>query len=71
MKRLIITTIVLLVIIASTVAGCSNKSLVGPAPEAEGEVVSTCVTCHTDKATLQELAEEETEAVSTETTGEG
>jgi hypothetical protein len=71
MKRLVIATIVLLMIVALTVIGCTNKSLVGPGPKAEGEVVSTCVTCHTDKDTLKELAVEPEVAISEETTGEG
>ena len=71
MKKLVTAAIILLVILASTAAGCTNRQLVGPPPKAEGEIVSTCVTCHTDKETLKALAEEEPEAKSAETTGEG
>lgn len=71
MKRLVIAVIVLLIMLASTIAGCTNSELIGSPPKMEGEVVSTCVTCHTDKATLKELAVEPEAVTSEETTGEG
>ena len=71
MKKLVITVPVIIVLIALVTIGCTNKGLIGPAPDAGDEVVSSCVTCHTDKALLQELAVTEEEATSEETTGEG
>jgi hypothetical protein len=68
MKRLVAALAVISVLMALVVTGCTNKGLVGTVPE---EAVSSCVTCHTDKALLQELAVTEEEAVSEETTGEG
>ena len=71
MKKMVVAVVVLLIMLASTIAGCTNSEMVGPPPKAEGEVVGTCVTCHTDKATLKELAVEPEEVTSEETTGEG
>ncbi|MBN1177280.1 MAG: hypothetical protein JXA51_06330 [Dehalococcoidales bacterium] len=71
MKRLVTAVIVILVLIALAVTGCTNKGLVGPSPGEEEEVVSTCVTCHTDKDTLKETATTEEVAKSEATTGEG
>ena len=71
MKRLVTAVVVILVLVALVTIGCTNKYLVGPSPEGEQEVVSTCVTCHTDKDILKELATEEEAAESEETTGEG
>ncbi len=71
MKRLVTAVIIILVLVALAAIGCTNKDLVGPSPEAEPEVVSTCVTCHTDKDTLKELATTEEVAKSEATTGEG
>ena len=71
MKRLVTTVTIFLVLVALAAAGCTNKGLIPPSPEADQEVTSTCVTCHTDKDTLKELATTE-EAVNSEaTTGEG
>ena len=64
-------TIIILVLVALAATGCTNKGLVGPSPGAESEVVSTCVTCHTDKDTLKEQATTEETAKSKATTGEG
>ncbi len=72
MKRLVmaVTVIVLLVVFAAL--GCTNRELVGPLSGTEPEVVSTCVTCHTDKDTLKEVASPEPEEVKSEaTSGEG
>ena len=71
MKRLVTTITVILVLVALAATGCTNKGLVGPSPGDETEVVSTCVTCHTDKDTLKEMATKEEEAKSEATTGEG
>ncbi len=71
MKKLVMAFTVILMLLALSVIGCTNKELVGPSPEAEQEVVSTCVTCHTDKDVLKELATTEEVAKSEATTGEG
>ena len=71
MKKLVMAVPVIIVLIALVTFGCTNKELVGPAPKVGDEVVGSCVTCHTDKALLQELATTKEEATSEETTGEG
>ena len=71
MKKLVMAIAVIIVLVALVAIGCTNKELAGPAPEAGQDVVSTCVTCHTDKNILQELATTEEEAKSEQTTGEG
>lgn len=71
MKRLVTAVAIILVLVVLAATGCTNKGLVGPSPEAEPEVVSTCVTCHTDKDTLKKLATTEEVAKSAATTGEG
>ena len=70
MKKLVTAVTIILVLVAIAAIGCTNKGLIGPAPEAE-EITSTCVTCHTDKDTLKELATTEEVAKSEATTGEG
>jgi nitrate/TMAO reductase-like tetraheme cytochrome c subunit len=69
MKRLIIAVVAFIGLIALVVIGCTNKALVGPSPEEEA--VNSCVTCHTDKNILKELAVEGEVVASAETTGEG
>lgn len=66
MKRLafIIAGIFILALIIA--AGCSPDA--GPPP---GEEVSTCVNCHSDKNLLKEVASEEEEETSGQTSGEG
>jgi hypothetical protein len=71
MKKLVIAIPAIIVLIALVTIGCTNKGLIGPTPGTGDEVVSSCVTCHTDKALLQELAVTVEEATSEETTGEG
>jgi len=72
MKRLLIAVIAILVLVALAAIGCTNKGLVGTPPEEGEEVVSSCVSCHTDKETLKALASSEPEAATSEaTTGEG
>jgi hypothetical protein len=66
MKRLTFLICGLILVITILAAGCAHK--VPP----ETEVVSSCVTCHTDQDTLQEVASPEPAAVkSEETSGEG
>jgi len=71
MKRLVIAIAAILVLVALAAIGCTNKELIGPSPEEGQEVASSCVTCHTDKGTLKELATTEEVAESEATTGEG
>ncbi len=71
MKRLVTAVTAILVVIALAASGCSNKSLVGPSPEPGQEIVSSCVSCHTDKDLLKEVASLEEEGASEATTGEG
>ena len=67
MKRLVLAIIVILMLVALAAVGCAEKET-QPAPE----VVSSCVTCHTDKDTLKEVATPEPEEVHSEaTSGEG
>jgi hypothetical protein len=69
MKKLVMAVPVIIIMIALVTIGCSNKGLIEP--EDGDEVVSSCVTCHTDKTLLKELAVTEEEQVSEEITGEG
>ena len=67
MKRLVLAVMVILVLVVLAAAGCAEKEQ-GPAPE----VVSSCVTCHTDKDILKEVAATEPEEEKSEaTSGEG
>ena len=69
MKKLVIMVAVILGLSALIAIGCTNKALVGTSPGQEE--VSSCVTCHTDKGTLQALATTEEVTKSEVTTGEG
>ena len=71
MKRLGLIIVVTLICLTMAAIGCSNKGLIRPAEEGGQELVGSCVTCHTDKDTLKELAIEVEEAESGETSGEG
>jgi cytochrome c553 len=72
MKRLVAAIAVILLLVASIAAGCTNRELAGLSPEAEQAAVDTCTTCHTDKDTLKAVASSAPEAAkSEETTGEG
>jgi hypothetical protein len=71
MKKLVITAAIVVVVLASVIVSCTNTDMVGPSPGDEQLVTSSCITCHTDKDTLKELAVTEEEATSAETTGEG
>ena len=71
MKRLGLIIMGILICLAMGVVGCSNKGLISASEEDGQELVSSCVTCHTDKDTLKELATEVEEVQSEETTGEG
>jgi len=72
MKRLVSTAVILIILVLLVVAGCDGKESVSPLPEEGQEVVSSCVTCHTDKDLLKEVAATEpTEEKSEATSGEG
>ena len=68
MKRLFLLAAGLLFLILLSASGCTEDTI-SPIPGAA--IVSSCVTCHTDKELLKQLAVEEEEGVSEETTGEG
>ena len=70
MKRLVFIGILIFVLVLLAAVGCAEKE---PAvtPEEEAEVVSSCVSCHSDKALLREVASPEEEEKSEETSGEG
>jgi len=57
MKRLVFTVIGVLIIVLLVAVGCEEEG-VGPPPEEGEELVSSCVTCHSDKDILKELAVE-------------
>jgi hypothetical protein len=66
MKRLALLISGLLLVIPILVASCTREL------PPETVMVDSCVTCHTDKDTLQAVASPEPEtATSEETTGEG
>jgi hypothetical protein len=70
MKKLglALTALLLLLMLASF--GCNGQETT--APEDGQPVVSTCVTCHTDKDTLKEVASPPVEEAKSEATeGEG
>ena len=58
MKRLVFTVIGVLIIVLLVAVGCVEEEGVGPPPEKGEELVSSCVTCHSDKTILKELAVE-------------
>jgi hypothetical protein len=71
MKRLVVATAALiLVLVAIAACGCTEQE--PAAPPVEGELVaSSCVSCHSDKDLLKEIASPEEEEESEATTGEG
>ena len=71
MKRLFIAAITTVMLLGLSVSGCTEKEppVTEPLPEEE-TVVSSCVTCHTDKEKLIEVAAPE-EVKSEATSGEG
>jgi len=72
MKRLVFTVAIILVLATLAATGCAEKELVSPLPGEGQEVVSSCVTCHTDKDTLKEVASPEPQDAKSEaTSGEG
>ncbi|MFC2007035.1 hypothetical protein ACFLVB_00305 [Chloroflexota bacterium] len=72
MKKLSTALAVILVMVVSIATGCTNTKLTGISPNEAQEVVSSCVSCHTDKALLKEVAASEpVHEISEETSGEG
>jgi cytochrome c553 len=71
MKRLVLTISTILVLIMIAAAGCTGQETTSPPPEEVQLTVSTCVTCHTDKDMLKEVASPEVTTESEETVGEG
>ena len=71
MKRLVFITIAALVLVVLAVAGCSEKEPISPTPEEGEEIVSSCVTCHSDKDLLKQTATVVEEEKSEATSGEG
>ena len=71
MRKLILAVLVIVVLATLGAVGCTNKNLIGPAPDTGAELSGSCATCHTDKTVLKEVAVTEEETVSEETTGEG
>ena len=67
MKRLALIVSGLLFLMPMLAAGCAHEA---PPPEPT-EVVSSCVSCHTDKALLQQTATQVEEEQSEATSGEG
>ena len=70
MKRLVIIVTIILILVALAAVGCAEKEPAVTLEEAE-EVVSTCVSCHSDKDLLKEVASPEKEEKSEATSGEG
>ena len=71
MKRLVAVIAGILLLVAPVAAGCAEEEPAVTPGEGE-EVVSSCVSCHTDKDLLKEVASPEAEEVKSEaTTGEG
>jgi cytochrome c553 len=71
MKRLVLTVSIILGLVAMAAAGCAEEE---PAvtPEEGEAVASSCVSCHSDKDLLKEVASPEAEEETSEaTTGEG
>ena len=71
MKRLVTVITITVVLVTLAATGCTNKELVTTSLEAGEAAINTCVTCHTDKETLKELATVEEIVESESTTGEG
>ena len=71
LKRLVYTVVGVLIIVPLVAIGCAEKGPTGLTPEEGKEIVSSCVTCHTDKDLLKEVATPEPEEKSEATSGEG
>ena len=72
MNKMVTAFAVILVIVGFTAISCTNRNMAGLSPDTGQEIVSSCVSCHTDKALLKEVASPEPEKeVSEATSGEG
>ena len=72
MKRLVFAVVGVLILAPLIIAGCVEKGPVGLTAEEECAVTSSCITCHTDKDLLKEVAvADPAEAKSEATSGEG
>ena len=69
MKRLVAAVFTIIVLLALGAVGCAEEEPTVP-PEGE-EIVSSCVSCHTDKDLLKEVATPEEAETSEATSGEG
>jgi len=71
MKKLASAVITILVLVTLITSSCVEKET-GLTPEDGTAVVSSCVSCHSDKDTLKEVAAPEPEEEKSEaTSGEG
>ena len=71
MKKLVLAALVVFIPVTLVAAGCAEKEPAATPGKGE-EVVSTCIACHTDENTLQEVASPEpAEEKSEQTSGEG
>ncbi|MFC2000956.1 hypothetical protein ACFLUZ_00430 [Chloroflexota bacterium] len=72
MEKLVTAFAVILIMVGFTAISCTNRNMIGPSPDTDQEIVSSCVSCHTDKALLKEVASSEpVKEVSEATSGEG
>ena len=71
MKRLGLIIIGVLALVPLVTAGCVDKVKVDLTPGESELVGSSCVSCHTDKDLLKEVAAEPQEKGSEATSGEG
>ena len=70
MKKLLLAVPIILLLVTIVATGCGEKE--PPViPEEGEEVVSSCVSCHTNKDLLKEVAKPEEELKSEATSGEG
>lgn len=71
MNKLLSGVLLLIGLVSVAVIGCAETEPVGVTLDS-GEVVSSCVVCHSDKEMLQTTASEEPEQEGSEaTSGEG
>ena len=70
MKRLVLAVALMLVLVVLAAAGCAEEEPAVTPGEGE-EVVSSCITCHSDKDLLKEVATPEEKEESEATSGEG
>ncbi|MFC1928576.1 hypothetical protein ACFLXK_03100 [Chloroflexota bacterium] len=71
MKRLVLAVVLILILVTLGTAGCAEKELTVTPPGEGEEIVSSCVSCHSDKELLKEVVSPEEEEKSEATSGEG